>query len=572
LIARLLGVCALSLGLLAAPNAWAQVGVGTSAPAPTPAQPEVSTDSLGRNTPRGTVRGFLTAAGQKDNETAVHYLNTRLRGEAATGLVQQLAVVLNRRLPAKLNEISDRPEGSLSDPTEPGRELIGTITSDFGNVDIFVERMDREKIGSIWLFSRKTLDEIPELYAEVSSAPAGNAFTKFLLETRIAHIALIQWLAVFVGLPLLHFLGIRLNRVLSQLVGRVVRRVRKNPNLPDPEFLPMPARLLLLAVIIRWGLLVITLPLLARQFWSGIAAMVLITGCVWFVIRLNGLFEEKIRRRLGRRNLTGALSILRFARSAVDGAVLFVGLLVLLHYFGVNPTAALTGLGVGGIAIALAAQKTLENVIAGISLISDKAIRVGDFLRVGETLGTVTDIGLRSTRIRTLDRTMVNVPNGQIANASLENLSLRDQFWFHHTLRLTCETTVTQLRSILAGLTNMLLQRPTIEESSARARFLAFGESSIDVEIFAYFCARDWPDFLRVQEEVLLDVMDLVQAAGARIALPSRITYVTPGSRQSAFEDLDPTSTDEARVTKAKTKRAAKPVEDRKAAASQYGA
>jgi len=118
----------------------------------------------------------------------------------------------------------------------------------------------------------------------------------------------------------------------------------------------------------------------------------------------------------------------------------------------------------------------------------------------------------------------------------------------------------------------MLLQRPTIEESSARARFLAFGESSIDVEIFAYFCARDWPDFLRVQEEVLLDVMDLVQAAGARIALPSRITYVTPGSRQSAFEDLDPTSTDEARVTKAKTKRAAKPVEDRKAAASQYGA
>ena len=568
MIARRLGACVLFLNLLAAQYAWAQVGVSGSTPAP--AQPEVPEDALGRNTPRGTVRGFLAAAGQTDNATAAHYLNTRLRGETAGVVVRQLSVVLNRRLPVKLNEISDRPEGSLSDPTEPGKELIGTISSDIGDVDIFVERIERAKVGSIWLFSRKTLDHIPELYAEVNSVPAGNAFTKFLLETKIAHISLIQWLAAFIGLPLLHFLGIYLNRVLSHLLGRRLRRLRKNPNLPDPEFLPMPVRLLLLAVIIRWALSAITLPLLARQFWSGIAAVAFIVGCAWMLIRLTRLFEGKIRLRLGRRNLTGALSVLRIARSVIDGLIIFVGLLVLLHYFGINASTALAGLGVGGIAVALAAQKSLENVIAGISLISDKAIRVGDVLKVGDTVGTVTDIGLRSTRIRTADRTVVNVPNGQIANATLENLSLRDQFWFHHVLRLTYETTVRQLRSILAGLTNLLEQRPSVQESSVQVRFLGFGASSLDVEISAYLSARDWSDFLSLQEELLLEVMDLVQAAGAHIALPSQTMYVTTHADDgSVAEGHIQRFTDQPRAAKPKPKRSSgKPVADQAAGAS----
>ena len=187
----------------------------------------------------------------------------------------------------------------------------------------------------------------------------------------------------------------------------------------------------------------------------------------------------------------------------------------------------IAGLGIGGIAIALAAQKTLENLIAGISLISDNAIRVGDFLKIGDTSGTVTEIGLRSTRIRTLDRALVNVPNGQIANSTLENLSLRDQFWFHHRLRLTYETTAALLRPILAGLTNLLLEHASIDKTSVRVRFLGFGESWLDVEIFAYVNALDWPDFLRMQEELLLKLMDLVQAGGGRIGLPSQITYLT---------------------------------------------
>ncbi len=323
-----------------------------------------------------------------------------------------------------------------------------------------------------------------------------------------------------------------LNRSLSTLSLRLLSGLRKNAHRRNLEVLPTPVRLLLLAWLIRWGpLLRSHFRSLARQFWSSIATLALIAGMVWLVIRLNNWFEDNIRLRCRRRNLTSALSFLHFGRSAVDMLIIVVGLLVVLHYFGINPMTVIAGLGIGGIAIALAAQKTLENVIAGISLISDNAIRVGDFLKIGDTSGTVTGIGLRSTRIRTLDRALVNVPNGQIANATLENLSVRDQFWLHHRLRLTYETTAEILRSILARLTNLLLEYPSIDKTSVRVRFLGFGESWLDVEIFAYVNALDWPDFLRIQEELLLQLMDLVQAGGGRIALPSQITYLnTPDS------------------------------------------
>jgi MscS family membrane protein len=497
------------------------------------------------------VRGFLTNAGKGDLETATQYLNTRQRGESTVELAKELAIVLNRRLAARLNDISDKPDGSLAFPSEPDKDLVGTIRTGSGDTDIVVERVRRKDAVSVWLFSRTTLQAVPELYAEVESETSTSGLIKFLLDTRIAHIALIHWLALFVGLPLLYFAGGRLNHFFGRFVAAILRFLREKPSSDNPELLSTPVRLLLLALLIRWAVSKLTLPLLAREFWYGIAAIATVVSIVWLLIRLTHWFEAKARRRLGRGDSTGVLSILRFVSSAVDLVVILIGLLVLLRYFGFNPTTVLAGVGVGGIAIALAAQKTLENVIAGLSLISDKAIRVGDFLKIDNILGTVTDIGLRSTRIRTLDRTVVNVPNGQIANASLENMSLRDQFWFHHMLRLTYETTSAQLRSILAATTNILLKRSNVDQSSVRVRLFAFAESSLDVEIFAYLSAGDWTDFMQSQEDLLLQIMDLVDAAGARIAVPARTMYLNAlHSLQASAESTDQQPTNEGRVAR----------------------
>ena len=178
-----------------------------------------------------------------------------------------------------------------------------------------------------------------------------------------------------------------LNRVLSPLVGLLRRRLYKKPDLPNPEVLPKPIRLLLLAVLIRWLLTEVSLPLISRQFWFSAASIIIISSCVWLVILLNSRGEEYIHQRLRGRNLTGATSMLRLARRAIDGLAIFTGLLVAMYQFGVNPTAALAGLGVGGIAVALAAQKTLENVIGGVSLIFDQTVNVGDTCKGGRYFG-----------------------------------------------------------------------------------------------------------------------------------------------------------------------------------------
>lgn len=226
--------CALIFGLLLPGTAWPQASAGQTAPT---AAAEAPKDALGRNTPRDTVREFLTAS---NTETAVRYLDTRFRGEGAATLARELSVVLNRRLLTKLNDISDRPEGSVMDPRQPDREVIGSVHSDLGNVEIALQRFKSPNAGAIWLFSAETLKAVPELYAETVEA-GQNRFSKFLVETKIAHIALIQWLGLFIGLPLLYFLGARINRLLGRLAGRLLRRIHKDPDLLNPEVLPMPS-------------------------------------------------------------------------------------------------------------------------------------------------------------------------------------------------------------------------------------------------------------------------------------------------------------------------------------------
>lgn len=504
-----------------------QLGIPSSTS--TASRAEIPRDALGRSTPRGTVLGFLAAARKGDDELASQYLNTRLRGKAAADLAHELSVVLDRRLPARLTQLSDQPEGSPSYPLNP-QELVGTISGDDGNVDITVERVDRGKSGQLWLFSSKTLDATADLYGEVNVVSVSDVLPEFLVKTRFAGIVLFQWLAIFVGMPLFYLFTALVNALLSRLVGLVRRRHYREPNLPNPQILPIPIRLLLQALVIRWLLTKLGLPLLARQFWSSTATILTIAGCVWLLILLNGWIEEYLAPHFRGRSLTGATSVLRLTRRVADVLTIFAGLLVALYHFGVNPTAALAGLGVGGIAVALAAQKTLENVIGGVSLIFDDVARVGDTLKVGETLGTVEDIGLRSTRIRTLDRTVVSVPNGHIANMTIENLAARDKFWFHPILSLRHGTTASQVQTILDGVRSLLQADARVKPDSVRVRFLRFGVSSLEVEVFAYVAAGDSNEFLEVQEALLLRTMVCIEAAGVQMALPSQAILVTSNS------------------------------------------
>jgi MscS family membrane protein len=489
----------------------------------TAAEPEPPQDVLGRGTPRGAIMGFLAAARKGNGEVAALYLNTPLRGEDAQVLWRQLAAVLNQRLPARLNQISDKPEGSVPDPLKPNEDVIGTIETDDGHLDITLERVDRGKLGKVWLFSGKTLASIPKVFHQLNP-PAEEFLPDFMVSTRVLGVPLFQWIAFFLGLPLLYLAIGLLGRVLSRSAGALRRRLTHNPSLKNPQLMRVPIRLLLVALGIYLATKTISLPLLARQFWLTFALMIVVTACVWFLLLLNrGVERYLVERRPG---LSGSASVIRLFRRTIDGLLVFGGLLFVLYHFGIQLTAALAGLGVGGIAVALAAQKTLENVIGGVSLIADQAISVGDFINLGDVQGTVEDVGLRSTRIRTLDRTMVSLPNGQIAGMRLETISVRDKFWFHPIIGLRYETTPAQLRSVLNGIRAFLGQHQNLEPASVRVRFIRVGTYSFDVEVFAYAFAHDWSNFLEIQEELLFAIIDIIQKAGTAMAFPSQNLYV----------------------------------------------
>ena len=515
----------LCLPLLLSTFASPQIGTAKdSAPEP---KPEVPKDTLGRDTPRGAVLAFLAAARKNNSQVAALYLNTPLRGAEAEELARQLGVVLNSRLPARLNEISDKPEGSLPDPLKPNEDLVGTIATGQGDLDIRLERVDRGKVGKVWVFSQQTLQSIPAVYSEINTPPIEKFLPKFLT-VRVGNIPLFHWLAIFVGMPCLYFLTGLLDRLLSLGLSTLRRRPEDGKDLKNPRILLPPFRLLLVAGAIQWLLTRVGLPLLARQFWSTVALIITICACTWLLILVNGWVERYLVER--RPGVSGSAAVVRLFRRILDGLILFAGLLYTLDHFGVNPTAALAGLGVGGIAVALAAQKTLENVIAGISLVADQAVHVGDFLKLGDLVGTVEQVGLRSTRIRTLDRTLLCVPNGQISTMTLETLSVRDKFWFHPIFALRFETTPEQIRAVTAEVQKLLVERPRIESSSVRVRFLGIGTSSLSVEIFAYVFAVDWNQFLEIQEDLLLKIMEIIDQAGTEMALPSQTTYLVADS------------------------------------------
>jgi MscS family membrane protein len=196
-------------------------------------------------------------------------------------------------------------------------------------------------------------------------------------------------------------------------------------------------------------------------------------------------------------------------------------LFLVLQSLGIEITPIVAGLGIGGIAFAFAAQKTIENLFGTVTVVADEAVQVGDLCKAGDIEGRVESIGLRSTQIRTLDRALVRVPNGQLAGLSIGNLTRRDKFLFRHSIRLGYETSASQLRYVLAQIRKMMVEQGKLEAGTVKARLIRFGDDSLELQASAYVPTVDEGVFLDIQEELLLRIMDIVEASGAAFSLPT---------------------------------------------------
>ena len=526
--------------LLAAPGL---VAAGAPGPAGLPAA-EAPADPYERSTPHGTVVEFLRAVARQDYPRATLYLDLRKAHKPKEELARQLKAVLDSATLINLDILSRRPEGKTDDDLPLGRELIGTVKYSGGALEVYLDRVQRGQEGTIWLFSSDTLHRIPEVFEETRGHWLERWMPEALARSRLLDFPLWQWLLTLIAIPLALALAWPLNWMLTWLLQAIFRRLVQEEEDRLLRRTIWPLRLLVFSATIQLGSQLLGLPFLATLFWFQVSVTLAVVAVAWLLACLVDILGDLTSRRLERLQGSGNTALIRLGRRLLKAAIVLAGALLLLSWTGVNLTAAMAGLGLGGLAIAFSAQKTLENLFGGIMLISDKAIRVGDFCRIGEQVGTVEDIGLRSTRLRTLGRTLVNIPNGQLSAMSLENFAFRDKILFSPTIGLRYETTPDQLRRVLDEVRRLLLTHPKVEAASARVRFTRLGGSALELEIFSYVLETDFAAFLAIQEELLLRILELVEASGTAIAFPSTTTYlaqdggVDPGRPRAAAETL----------------------------------
>ncbi|WP_068317335.1 mechanosensitive ion channel family protein [Aliiruegeria sabulilitoris] len=210
-----------------------------------------------------------------------------------------------------------------------------------------------------------------------------------------------------------------------------------------------------------------------------------------------------------------------------------------LQSLGFPALSVLAGLGIGGLAGALAIRPTLENLIGGFVLYIDKPIRVGDWCEFGPYSGIVEKIGVRSTNVRAMDRTIISIPNAQFVNMELINWARCDQMLINPTIGLIYDTSSDQLRYVLAEARRMAIAHPRIDSDTVRIRFAGYGESSLDIDVRVYAQATEWNDFFAIREDFLLRLKDIVEGAGTSFAFPSRTLYVSRDTPRDPQKTVD---------------------------------
>ncbi len=483
-------------------------------------------DPLGRSTPQGTVIGFLKAMQREDYDRALDYLNTRQTGKRAHELAVELNHILNEGLSTFTTSLSSKPEGDLQDGLPIHRELVGVVRTKKGEHKVLLERIQKENNPPVWLFSSETLKIVPQIYEEIDIPWIEQYLPATLTEKRVAGYPMYRVVLPFLMIPLAFFVGWLVIRVLFSLLHEPLNR-RLDEEMMRKLGQARKPLVLLIASAAVYILALSAVSLLGRLFWTFMASTMAVVGLMWLAIYVIDAGAQIIEKR----RPEAANAVIRLTATLLKALAVIIGLFVIFYYFaGINLTAVVAGLGVGGIAVAFAAQKTIENFFGGVFLIWDKPIRLGDYCKAGDHTGTVEHIGLRSTQIRTLNRTVVSIPNGQLSTLSIENFTLRDRFLFRHTLNLRYETTAEQLRYILVTVRELLYRHPRVDSATARVRFIAFGQSSLDVEIFAYVFESDINEFYAVQEDLLLRIMDLVESSGSGFAFPSQTLYISKDS------------------------------------------
>jgi len=483
-------------------------------------------DALNRGTPRSSAIGYLESCSTFDFEKAAEYLDLRNIPEdvAELGgpeLARQLNHVLGRNVWLDDYNVSDSPEGTKGDGLPEYRDQLVVIKTTDHEYPIWLQRVPRGDGEQIWKVSNRTVAVIPELYDHYSySAPIERIRKWFPEDASFLGFEAFKWFIILaiaiMSWPLLWLFGLLLSRLFSS---------------PEREIYPLVRRVftgpfVFIAVLVVAGAVTEQLGAGAYAQMVMDAKTLSIIAFVWFFWTVINLFKKHKQNNLIEQDRPGAAKLLQPMSTLIKLTILLFGLLFWLNNVGVNITTVLAGLGVGGLAVALALQKPIEDMMGALTIFSQASLKVGDFVRYNTITGIVEDIGLRTTRVRTLTNTLVSIPNSRIAHFEVENISSRTKIRFWPTLRLRYDTTQSQLKNIRDQITEMLNEHEQIHDEPVRVRFTDFDEDAILIKVHCFLKTTDYPESLEIGEGLNYEIMKIVEAAGARFALPGTTMYI----------------------------------------------
>lgn len=481
-------------------------------------------DEHNRSTPRSSILALADAIKAEDYELATNYLDFRnlpfSKDEQDTyqhsALVKKLSIVARRAMKVSLEDLSDDPLGHKDDGLPSYRDRITTVKTKNGPVDILIQRVPRGDGIFIWKISNASVAMIPVLNDEFGYGYIGEQLSEIFPSYVISGFEVWQLVMLTAILIIGYIIAYAITYILIKVLQKNVRFNKQRVQ----RFILGPLRLLIVVLFFRATFDMIAPSLIARAFFE--AKTFLILSILWVILGVIDFVIYRLADRMKRNGQDDAVVLLKPAATTIKLLAIIIAIISWMNNLGYEVTTLLAGLGVGGIAVALAAQKSLENLIGSIIIYTSQPVNVGDFCKVGTTLGTVEEIGLHATQLRTLARTVVHIPNALFASGMIENLTQRDKILYRTRLRLSYKDTPEQVKLVLTKIRELIDQNETIDEENSRIRFLEFGEYAQELELYVYIKTRDFVEYLEQREDINLRINDIVAAAGVKLVVPTK--------------------------------------------------
>ncbi|WP_257325477.1 mechanosensitive ion channel family protein [Pseudoalteromonas rhizosphaerae] len=477
-------------------------------------------DEFHRITPSTTMRAYLRAVNQRDYALATNYLDYRnlppeVKAIAPELLAEQLSLVFDRTLWIDIDTLSNKPEGKKNEPVPSYRDLVAEITTSRGPVQILLQRVPDEKGNNkVWKISNATVSNIPFLIDEFGYNVLGEWLYNNLPKTQLLGVMVWQWV-YFIGSFFAFFLlAILITRIFAAILHRFIVQT------PDDVLALIKGPIcLLLAVLLSRSLydisnVTITVVALAQ------GATVLLVAWTWVFLRCVDIIKHRLSDRFIEQKKPQAVFLLRPASNVLKTLVVIVAVLLWFENLGFNATTLLAGLGIGGLAIALAAQKTVENIIGAITLYISSPVKIGNLCKFGSSMGTIEEIGLRATRIRTLDRSVIYVANAKFVDMQLENISERERISYRPNLMLSAKTKQHDLLAFMAACKNLLDKHGKIDDTPCRVRFKGFTPWALQIDLLSYVVTTDFSEYMEIIEELNLAILGLLNEHNCQLANP----------------------------------------------------